>query len=341
MDIEQKLNFDTEIEFLDTEEQTNDLALASVSQNPAFNYIKFTLTDDQKNANRQRIPFSEFDNLIRTGYLAPIKMGMGEIKPGHEEASPIGVISHLKKEDNKIMGLAAIWSKERPAEADIIKKNHEKGIPTNLSWEIYYTDSTKDAEGVEDLTGCSLRALTLVGRPAYEGRTQILSVASDITSETEENVDIKELEDKISALEAELSDAKKALETKEVELASKQNDLVAKEMELASILAEKEELKQYKTTAEKEREDNRKLDEIKGKFSESGITKDETFYKENKEMLLGLAPTALDFFMQELVSFKNSSAAIINSTVPDLTNQDNKKLTDPKELAKALRSMKK
>jgi hypothetical protein len=352
-----RIDLNTTSEFLDSEIK-DDLALASVNYNPAFNYLKFVLTDNIKNANKQRIPISEFDNLVKSGAYAPIKMGMGRIEPGHEDASPIGVISHLKKEDNKIIGLAAIWSKERPAEAKIIKENHAKGIPTNLSWEIYYTNSTKDEEGVEDLEGCSLRAVTLVGRPAYEGRTQILSVASEITSseisdtvttEMEEDVELKELEDKVTALTTELETAKAALEAKQAELdakaselTAKAEELTAKETELASIVAEREELKQYKATTEKEQEDNKKLNEIKGKFSESGIIKEESFYKDNKDMLLGLAPSAMEFFMQELVSFKNTSASVHETvSVPDLTNLDDKKLTDPKELAKALRSMKK
>jgi hypothetical protein len=331
---DEKLIFDTQIEIVKSEAEGE--AFASVSLNPAFNWIKFILTDDKPNLNNQRIPIEEFDNLIRTGIYTPLKMGKGKVEPGHENATAIGAISHLKKtEDNRIIGLAAIWSNENPDEYNYIKENYDKKSPLNISWEILYKNSTTDAEGITDLKDTSLKAAVLVGRPAYSGRTQILSVASETNTNSEENMELKELEEKVSTLETELGVKKSELETKSTELEALKAELT----KLTEDTKDYPELKEFKASVEREKEDNDKFEGIKTKFSEAGLVKDETYFKDNKAKLLSMTPELLDFMMQELVAFKNTTASQ-HDLVPDLTAGKDKKLT-PKELGEALRNMKK
>src|SRR3970040_1844662 len=83
-------------------EDFDDEAFAAVAKNKAFNYLKFILTDDQPNANKQLVPLEEFENLIQSGYFTPIKMALKRIEDGHEESFPLGVITHLKQENNLI-----------------------------------------------------------------------------------------------------------------------------------------------------------------------------------------------------------------------------------------------
>jgi len=319
-----KLVLNSTFEFIE-KETTEGEEFASVASNPSYNWIKFILTDDQPNANKKRVPLEEFDNLIRTGFLAPIKMGAGEISEGHDGTTPIGVISNLKKLGNKILGLAAIWSEEKPDEIKLIKENHAKGVPLNLSWEIYYTDENVTEDGITEMKNTTLRAATLVGMPAYQGRTQILSVASTDRKTNSEDTNIKmedeELKGKIVELEKTLTDTK---------------------TEMANSLLELEELRQFKAAIVKEQEDAKKLDEIKKKFSDSSITKEDSFFKDNKEMLLGLSSEALDFMVQELVSFAASAkteTASEHEPLPDLKG-DMTDYNDPKKLGQALRMAK-
>lgn len=317
-----KLVLNSTFEFIEKETAEGE-EFASVALNPGFNWIKFILTDDQPNANKKRVPLEEFDNLIRTGFLAPIKMGVREISSGHDGTTPIGVISNLKKLGNKILGLAAIWSEEKPDEIKLIKENHAKGVPLNLSWEICYTDENVTDEGITEMRNTTLRAATLVGMPAYEGRTQILSVASTDGKTNLEGTNIKmeeELQEKIVVLEKALADTKTEMATSQTEL---------------------EELRQFKATVVKEQEDAKKITDIKKKFSDASIVKEDSFFTDNKEMLLGLSVEALDFMVQELVSFSaKTEEASKHEPLPDLKG-DNKDYSDPKTLGRALRMAKK
>jgi hypothetical protein len=88
-------------------------ASASISLNPNVAWMKFLLTDDQHNANKQRIPREEFANVLRTGLFMPLKMAYGEVSEGHDDTFPLGVMTHLKTEGNSIQALAALWDRER------------------------------------------------------------------------------------------------------------------------------------------------------------------------------------------------------------------------------------
>lgn len=159
-------------------------AASEILVNPTVTYVKFTLTDDKANANGQRIPVTEFQNLIRTGMNMPIKMAVGEISPGHEDTKPLGVMTHLKEVvtelgNRAIIALAALWTEERPADVQYLKQRFAEGKPIDVSWEILYEDAVPNPEhGSMDLVSTVLRAATIVGNPAYSGRTQFLSVAA-------------------------------------------------------------------------------------------------------------------------------------------------------------------
>jgi hypothetical protein len=245
---------------------------------------KFVLTDDLPNANKQRIPETEFDNIIKTGVYMPIKMALGEIKDGHEDSKPIGVISHLKKVANQVIGLAALWGRERPEDVQMIKERYLKKQPLQLSWEMFFSESTINEDGVEDLKGTALRAITLVGLPAYGGRTPIIAVASENQSTLED----KKL-DELEKLQKEIEDLKASITSKDAELLATQTEL--------------SELRDYKAGIEKVKEEETKLSSIKSRFVDAGVEKDETYFETNKEKLLGMPSELLDFMIQEMVSF--------------------------------------
>lgn len=303
-------------------------AVAAITSNPYITWAKFTLTDDEPNKNKQRVPSDEFDNLIKSGVYMPIKMAEGGISDGHDFTFPIGTITHLKKFKNRIIGLAALWYSERPEDVGIIKEKFNKKEPLNLSWELAYSESSEN-DGVTDLRGVNLKAATLVGVPAYAGRTQITAVASendegDKTLEELEQIknqlvesrsEVEQLKNKVSEMEATASEAERELE----------------------------ELRSYKSEIEAEKERVERLASIKSKFSEAGIEKEDSYFEEKQEILLGLDEAALDFFIQEAVAFaakveeddkeEQASAKKVPGFVSD--KDENYSL---KELAEAFRS---
>jgi hypothetical protein len=183
-----KMDMTSSIELLTDDDVTEELgeAVASIMLNPTVTWAKFTLTDDLPNGNKQRVPLSEFDNLIKSGLHMPLKMAEGRPNEGHEDSKPLGVITHLRKivEDgvNKIVALAALWSRERPEDVVHIKDLIESEDGVNVSWEILYGDSMASEGGVRDLIDTVLKAVTIVTRPAYQGRTKFLAVAAKAKS---------------------------------------------------------------------------------------------------------------------------------------------------------------
>ncbi len=369
--------------------EEND-AFASITLNPTLRWIRFVLTDDQPNENKQRVPQAEFDNLIKTGIHMPIKMAEGGISLGHDGTKPLGVITNLKKVANKIEGLAALWSRERPEDVELIVNEFKAGRVPQISWEIPYTDIITNEEGIQDLVGICLRAATIVGLPAYAGRTPILAVASReleeewYMKETESakwtrayindlpdsaflyiepggekdedgktvprtlrhlpvrdadgNIDLPHLRNAIARLEQEntgtkdgetwlteslreklLKKARNMLES--AKSSFKENDNMNEIEELKAQLdealseisrlkealnaanAELEMLRDFKASIEKEHADAEKLSAIKAKFTEAGIEKDNDYFVNNKDMLLALDESAIDFMIQELVAF--------------------------------------
>lgn len=308
------------IELIQDEPEYSDEAFSSISLNPLVSWIKFILTDDSPNANKQRIPLEEFSNLIKTGIFMPIKMASGEIRDGHDDSLPLGVITHLKEDGNQIRGIAALWNRERPDDIDLIKKMFKEGKKPQLSWEVAFANSLIE-DGIEILKDTALKAATFVGMPAYAGRTPVIAVANKQNTKVEDAAleEIEQLKTKVSELEAELTEAKKSLEAKETEVAS---------------------LKEFKASVEEATQKEEKLASIKTKFVEAGITKEEDYFETNKETLLGLNEAAIDFMIQELVAFSSQDASASTKTkkveIPRVVSTVNDPV-NPKDIAKALR----
>lgn len=396
-------------------------AFAAITLNPTLRWIRFILTDDQPNENKQRVPESEFDNLIKTGIHMPIKMAEGGISLGHEGTKPIGVITNLKRVANKIEGLAALWSRERPEDVDLIINEFNSGRIPQISWEIPYTDIVNE-NGVQNLIGVCLRAATIVGLPAYAGRTPLLAVASnefegewhmgdsesakwtrayindlpdsaflyvepggkkDEEGKTvprelrhlpyknaDGEIDLPHLRNAIARLEQAntgekegeswltdslrekllkkarslLESAKYSTEENEMneieDLKAKLEEAEKQIKELRSALeaanSELESLREFKAAVERENSNAEKLANIKNKFIEAGIHKDEEYFNNNKGLLLSLDESAIDFMIQELVAFASRKEANDKVTIPGVFD-GNTGTTDIKSLALALR----
>lgn len=372
-----------------TENEANtefkEASSAVVSKNPAVNWAKFILTDDLPNGNKQRIPKEEFPGLVRTGVYMPIKMAKGVIEQTHDGSFPIGVIANLKEEGNQIVGLAALWSRERPEDVELLKKLAEKNKPITLSWEILYRESTI-VDGIEELHGTSLKASTIVGRPAYGDRTPILALAAkgspayldslpdesflyieevagikvrqfpftDKDGKTDQEILISSLEeiktsslqetlvselvakaeklledktenientpntediklDELETVKSELEQTKTSLTEAKLLLETKDTELTAKEVELST-------LREFKASIETKAAEETKISRVQEKFASANITKPAEYFVEHREFLLGLSDDALDFLLQELVSFSDqkTTTASTKTEIPNL-----------------------
>jgi hypothetical protein len=429
VDNEVKLELDNTVQLIskeDVEKQFGEAMASAVSTDQVVTWAKFILTDDKPNENRQRIPAEEFDNLIRTGAYKPVKMALGEIKDGHEDARPLGVITNLTKEGNKVIALAALWDHERTEDVSTIKKMVKAGKPVNVSWEILY-GNTLVKDGISDLLETVLAAATIVGMPAYAGRTQLLAVAAKkwspayisklpdtsflhiendgtryfayrdengkidpsrfqpileeianapiptntlkgirhqviklnamVTADAsirellmEEGEDFKpedytletkELESKVSELEAKLALANDNLSAKEKELTDALALAEVANTTVKTLEAELTPLRDFKLESDKVAEKETKIAGIKTKFESLGLTKADDYFETNAEKLLGLDENGLDFMLQEMVAFKaedkgTGEASLKTSGVPNVQGtKDN--LSDVKDLAAALR----
>lgn len=330
--------------------QEDEEVFASIGLNPTITLIKFILTDDKPNNNGIRIPKEEFPNLISTGLYMPLKMAQGE--PGdHEEAFPIGVITHLKEVADKVRGLAVLWNMERTFDIDLIRERYSNDQPLNISWEILHKDSFME-DDVENLTGVYLRAATLVDIPAYGGRTQV----TEVISSEEDNIPkedkplTKELEKNVELLEAAVTERDEKIASHEatiVELtASQVTDEITKELD---------ELRDFKKEVEEEKETQERKSALRDKFIEEGIEKDDEYFEENEEMLLNLDEAALDFVVKQEATIaeaskeepKKKTKEKKSSLVPNLKGDEGSDDGDidlddlsPKELGKALRESK-
>lgn len=353
-------NFTAELSFGENEAQ------AALSDNPNVRWAKFVFTDDQPNGNKQRIPKEEFPNILRTGVFMPIKMASGKIEDGHSYAEPLGVISHLREDANQVLGLAAFWIAEREDDINLLKTMTEINKNPQLSWEVWYENSSTDESGIEDLHGVVVRATTIVGKPAYQGRTPILAMSSETASDSSEEIQNQieessmELEEKVKALETmletlklqyeeESAKVKEELEKTKCELdsatqnrAELQSALDAANSELTELRSFKQKVDELEAEVARLDAEAAKLTEIKGKFETAGISKDETYFEENKEKLLVMEESVLEFLIQEMSMFKATQASQNTETieVPNLVGEQPIS-QNPKELGRLLRENRK
>ena len=416
-------------------------AEASFSQNPYIRWAKFILTDDQPNGNKERVPLSEFDNLLKSGVNMPIKMGEGLVEEDHSNASPIGVITHLKKvfEDgvNRIEGLAALWLSERPGDISILKDRLESDKEVNISWEMGASEKILADDGIFNWIGVALKAATVVDRPAYQGRTRIIAMAAkNVTPEKWSDEYIKNLPDscflyverngrkdlegraslgarhfpvmddkglydesrlrgflqeagetniptpilrslkkrvtvlldridagasleelskgitaplgniimeedtvELDQYKTRVEELEKELETVKASLANAMDAKAAFDAEKEALAAELTELRSFKKDVDDELAKAEKLDKIKVKFAEASIVKDEAYFIDNLDKLMGLDEPTLEFMIQELAAFsKNAEASLDGNKVPLLPSDGGD--VSVSEIVKALRERK-
>lgn len=150
--------------------------------------LSIILTDFEPNGNKQGIPKSEIDNIIRTALYQPIKIAFdGHKYANHIGANTIGPITkvYAGKDGDRdvIFAEAVLWNVPHAKITSHLKEVFStKGISS--SWEIYYGRSELDENGVEWLHDCVFGGQCIVQIPAYgPERTRVLAIAEAITNE--------------------------------------------------------------------------------------------------------------------------------------------------------------
>jgi len=298
--------------------------------NPTQKYIKFVFTDYLPNVNRQGVPVEEAENIIKTGLYMPVKVNFNNGPKGHPRAIPIGPITSMRQEDDKIIGEAVIWSVEFPDVADYldIASASEGGV--QFSWELAHSESTADENGVTWLRNIVVVGITMVDNPAYKGRTPLIAVAEELTSMDLEQAlaDLANANDRVSELETQLG-----------EISVLGDKITQLETELT-------ELRNFKTMVETEAEKANVLADRRTKLSEAGVVFSDEEFDERSSIIFDMPETAFDFYVKDLArvvkntkKMASASNDSVDITIPDPTvNGSNENGTDFKELGKALRN---
>ena len=284
------------------------------SDHPLQSRLSIVLTDFGPNDNKQGIPLSEKEKLLKSALFMPLKINFdGDGYLGHDGAIPIGPIISTAESINEneqpiIIGDVIAWKELYPEVIDYLKES-AKESPIGTSWEMYYSDSEVDSDGVEWLKNIEFAGTCIVQTPAYgPERTRILAIAekakpvkeeSEITSKSMEEKETTEVFDFSSAiaelyksvfskeLEAEMSiaisEVRDLIQSLRDGIAEKDQELLVAHSKLNEMVAEKE-----KEQAEAARKD--KLNKRRKYLSEAGIEvsdedwqKRETFYDEMSE----------------------------------------------------------
>lgn len=297
-------------------------ASASISLNPNVAWMKILLLDDIYNANKQRIPREEFANVMRTGLFMPLKMANGEISEGHEDTFPLGVMTHLKTEGNTVQALAALWDRERHEDVEFLRKHYSEGKSIDISWELTYTDEEVEDGGVA-LKNVSMNAATIVGMPAYQGRTPALALSSTTEGDSMDTIELTEhkrlMDEQKELLETKITELQASLDTVQKEL----DEMKPKYTELAEFKQKYEEAEAKKT----------KLASIRKRFQDANLDITDDYFNEKSETFAGMSDEQLDFFIQELAAaFKpkeeGQASISITSKVPQINNPDSGTVTN-------------
>lgn len=161
---------------------------------PLQTVLDIVLTDFEPNRNRQQIPDSEAENLIRTALNQPIKINYENGKhKGHAEAIPIGTISEVWREGDQILARSILWKEEYPEIDKYLKTATAEHEYLGTSWEILYR-SSESLNDVEILHDCIFQSTVIVDNPAYGFRTPIKSIAEEKESMEQNETESPEME---------------------------------------------------------------------------------------------------------------------------------------------------
>ena len=289
--MEKKLTINSPIKF----------SAEAAGANPAIGWMEFVLTDDQPNVNNQGISKEAFASIIDSGLYMPLKMAVGEIADGHENAMPLGAIVNLEATETTVVGKSSIWKDERPNDYELLVAATASETPPHISWEVLYTTSEVDADGVEWIKDPILVAAAIVGMPAYEERTPVTVVSASAASSQEDvpEAEVPEPDEETTDPEEELPTNEELLKTLEEELDT---------------------LRQYKEQREKEDSEaeiySRRIEDL----TQAGIELSQEELEQNKAAWVTMDDTTFAMVVS-LLKAKGTSSTEASVQVPDLSGE--------------------
>lgn len=337
---------------------------------PLQTNIEFVFTDFRPNRNRQGVPLAEADNIIRTGVNMPVKVNFtgGKIR-GHSSAVPIGPITMMEQQGDKIIGRAIIWKDEFPELTSYLEEASKGEGEIQFSWELYYKSAKSDTSGVSWLEDCLVAGAAIVADPAYGGRTHLLALAEEqnIMDMNELQSQVSELTDKLwgmiealyaalalpgaadkaAGIEAQFSaiiDACKGMastNSAQAEIIDEQSKhLVGLPEKLAALNTELDSLREFKQNAEAEKA---KAELLASRYMKLKDLLASAEFDAKSEFIGGLSDEQFTVYtetLQGVAARHKSVAGTSNQMVPDpLTAQRGETVTTA-DLAKALRASK-
>jgi hypothetical protein len=353
---------------------TGFLKASADQSHPLQTNIDFIFTDFKPNRNRQGVPESEAENIVRTGINMPVKANFtgGAVK-GHNNAMPIGPITMMEQQGDKIVGHAVIWKDEFPDLTQYLEEASKDADGVQFSWELYYKNAEADVNGTLWLHDCIVAGAAIVADPAYAGRTHLLALAEENKMNLDElKAQVSELSDKLwsmldslyaalslpgsidkaAGIEAQFTAVIEALKgmaeakaSLEAQLTEKDTQLAAAETSKSELETELTELREYKSNAEAEKA-RAELLAMRHAELKDVITADE--FESKTDFFAGLTDDQFQTYAETLRSIASRTNASVKSNasfsgpVPDsLTNGRASNVPTTSELAKALRQVNK
>lgn len=316
------------------------------SYHPLQSTLTFVFTDFLPNANRQGVPVEEAQNVIDTGLHMPVKLKLsGENAAGHYKAKPIGPITAMRLEGDRIIGEAIVWRDEFPTEVEFLETASAEEGGVQFSWELYHHGDYVDQSGVQWLTGIVTAGIAIVDVPAYRGRTPLLSIAEEMTMEdeleqrvavaAEEHVVVEEVVPTQPIAVVEVPPGPTALE-------SAMAELDACRAERDALASEVVELRAFRAGVEAASARMRLTAVRSAALIDAGIILTDDEFREQADFLLSLSDDAFSAYIKSIasvVSKLSKASASTQSIFPDPLNIGG--VPTSREVAKSLRNLKK
>jgi hypothetical protein len=283
------------------------MTFAQDSTNPLLKSVELILTDFEANANKEGIPLSEVENIIRTAKFTPLKIAMSEDSyAGHKGAIPIGPITEVWQDTHEgkpvIKAKAVIWSDEFKDVYSLLKTEAGERQYIGTSWEVYY-QTADEVDGTNWLKNVTFAGTCIVDAPAYGERTKLLKVAE---------------KQKMEELQKQFEELQKTLTEKE-----KQLDAIRQENDA------------YKAEANG-RAEATKRQEVTNRLVAAGFTQAQI--TERLDMYLQLPEDTFNSIVTDFAA-KHTQSSTKPVNIPEPTRGSDSNLKDPKVLASELKKL--
>lgn len=292
-----------------------------VGTNPLVATIRFVFADDQPDANKRVLEYSEFPDVIRTSIGMPVKMRFDGWNVGdHKGAIPIGAITSMEEETlsdthHQLVATATLWTDEYPEEVAWLRKKYEEKKAPGISYELAYSDA-EHVGGLEKIRGVITAAAAFVRVPAFGRRTPLLALAS-LMENPDNDEEVRKLLEDILDVKGGNSMDEKEIERLRAEAAvadTLKAEAVTKDATIADLTAQLT-AKDGELTAASEKiatmERDQLLNDRVKKFTDAGFALEAEAEKadKRKNLFASLSDEQFDAYLEDLIAAKPKEPA--------------------------------